>query len=316
MLLTHYQHDRPGDHWSPGGRAARIVALGLLVVGGLVTATACSTASSPPRPSSATGLPAAALVKLHSLPPIYARVYTWSASGQRISLAQQRLATACMAQHGFRYQPAPPATAEDMAHDNPMPFGLESVESLTSPSTTGTSAAPTEDPTKSAKYSRALLGDPTRLITARGAQLTVSRPATGCLAEAEQRLLGTGRARWIQLRILLFEAEQESLRQVNNDPGFRAVNARWQQCMHKAGFSWSDPQQLLNGLPRTTDLRTHPATRADVRCKNETGYLAVAYPRLAAVQQGLLNKDPKVLADWTTLLLRQDRAAQRVLANN
>jgi hypothetical protein len=282
----------------------------------LLAGVACAPA---PRPGSESHLAprsaassAAELARLQARPPIYALVYTWTESGERIALAQQRLAKACMARLGFRYDPAAPAKSDAVAEDRPAPFGLESLDP---PAADGPGASPSEAPAGTSQaYARALFGDPNRHVTAHGTRLRVSRPANGCLAEAEQRLLGNGRVRWIQLRILLFEMEGQSRQLLEHDPAFRAANSRWQQCMRNAGFDWPGPRQLLHSLPARTDIRTNPTTRADVQCKAKTGYLTTAYARLADVQRKRLAGDPTVLADWTSLLHRQDSAARAVLA--
>jgi hypothetical protein len=275
----------------------------------IASAAACDTSRSPvgaDQPSR----PSAALAVLHKLPPIYALVYIPTAVDQRIALAEQRLTTACMAKRGFRYDPTPPAQTQDTVWAGPTPFGLETLDP---PATTGPTPAPSEPPeSQREQYGRALSGDPQRRITARGARIRVSAPRDGCIAETQRRLRGSGRVRWMQLRVLLYEAEQDARQQLDRDPEFRAANARWQRCMHDAGFPWADPMQLLHALPADADIRTSPATRADVRCKDQTGYLTVAYTRLAAAQQKPLDKDPTLVRDWRSLLHRQDVAARTV----
>jgi len=309
--LSGLTHDEPvlGDHPSPGTRAARRLGLTLALAAFLASATACDT----PRPPAGTdqpSRPSVALAALHKLPPIYALVYTPDAVDPRIALAEERLTAACMAKRGFRYRFTPPAQPQGTVWEGPTPFGLET---LNLPATTGPTPAASEVPgSQSERYTRALVGDPQRRVTARGARVQVWRPRDGCAAEAQRRLLGDGRVRWMQLRVLLYEAEQDSRNQLDRDPEFRAANARWQRCMHEAGFPWADPMQLLHALPADADIRTSPATRADVRCKDQTGYLAVAYARLATLQQKRLDKDPTVVRDWRSLLHRQDVAARTV----
>ncbi|MET8580691.1 hypothetical protein ABZX39_07335 [Streptomyces collinus] len=143
--------------------------------------------------------------------------------------------------------------------------------------------------------------------------MTVSRPGNGCLADAETRLLGDGRMRWLQLRILLFEAQEQARKDVEQDAAFRTVTGRWRQCMAKAGVRAKDPVGLLGSLNTYEARHSSPALSADLRCKTETGYLATAYSRLGAVQQRWLDRHPDVLRDWTSLSARQKKAADEVL---
>lgn len=307
----------PGDHRSPGARAARRIGLILAFATFLAAAAACE---NPRSPAGADQPDRAALAALHQQPPIYPLVYAPDAVDPRIARAEERLTTACMAKHGFRYHstsPAPAATAQDQdpAWEGPAPFGLETLEP---PASTGpTPDEPKVPSSQRTRYARVLYGDPRQRVTVRGARVEVSRPANGCAAEAQRRLLGAGRVRWIQLRVLLYEAEQDARGQLDGDPEVRAANARWQQCMRDldAGYKWADPMELFHAMPADVDIHTSPATRADLRCKNQTGYLAVAYTRLAAAQQRLLDKDPSVVADWKSLLRRQEAAARIVLGN-
>jgi hypothetical protein len=242
---------------------------------------------------------------LRELPPIYR--LTHAASRYRIELAKQRLTTSCMKRHGFAYDPAPPARPDSATDDWSGPFGLETLARRGDGE-----PDPVETPRGEA-FGRALYGDATKVISARGATLTVSRPASGCMAEAERHLLGDGRVRWIELTILLFEAATQATRQLDRDPEFGQATARWSRCMRTAGFDYDTPIQVLDRQPPDADPGTVPASRADVRCKDETGYLITGYTRLAGLQQDLLDADPSLAGDWTILLQRQDKIARTVL---
>jgi hypothetical protein len=241
--------------------------------------------------------------------PISRLLYTWTDSDERIARAQQRLIATCMKAQGFDYESAPVPKAADVADSRPAPFGLESLDL---PGEDTNQTLPPE-PHESAAYVRALFGDPGKRISATGKSLKVTRPATGCQAEAEKRLLGDGRLRWLQLRLQLGDGEKESRRQLDRDTAFRAATAHWRKCMRQAGIDVQDPLRLLQGLPADTDVQTNPATRADLRCKTESGYLTNAYTRLAAEQRQWLDANPKVLPDWKTLARRQEAAARAVL---
>jgi hypothetical protein len=242
---------------------------------------------------------------LRELPPIYR--LTHAVSRYRVELAKQHLITSCMKRHGFAYDPVPPARPDSATEDWSGPFGLETLAPR------GNAEPDLVEIPRGEAFGRALYGDPARVISARGASITVSRPASGCMAEAERHLLGDRRVRWIQLTILLFEAATQATHNLDRDPEFAQATARWSDCMRTAGFEYDDPIQVLRRQPPDADPSTVPAGRADVRCKNETGYLTTGYTRLAQLQQDLLDKEPSVARDWTTLLRRQDEFARAVL---
>lgn len=276
---------RPGGQRSPGHRVRFLVrvAIALAVASTLVAAA--------PR-----------TVPQGTEPPIYAMVYRVSEAAERISATHNGLVADCMDRLGFTHTVTPGPRSD--AEERPAPFGLESLDVPREDTFA-------EDPERATDaYLRALYGPPNDRIKAKGKRITVSRPASGCVADAERRLLGDGRARWIQLRILLFEAEDDALRRLDRDQGFLELNSRWRRCMRQAGFDWPEPARLLGDLPKDTDIRTHPATTADVRCKHETGYLTTAYARLSVLQQEVLDEDPGIVADWTALLSRQDNASR------
>jgi hypothetical protein len=241
--------------------------------------------------------------------PFNSLLHTRTQTQRNIALAQRKLTVSCMAERGFQYKPAPIANAAETADEHPTPFGLES---LAAPAAGATQAPPSETPVSKA-FTRALYGDPDDRISAKGKLIQVSRPADGCQAEAEKRLLGDRRLRWLQLRIQLGEGEKEAQRQLEKDPAFRTANARWRTCMRAAGFDEKDPVSLLYELPRGTDLRKHPAVRADIRCKGETNYLSSAYTRLHAVQRAWLDRHGEVVTAWQTLQGRQGDVAREVL---
>lgn len=293
MLLKRVLSDGPAG-FRRGHRPAGLLVVALILAG---VGVAAATASPSPAPASH---PVA-----HSVPPIYALVYTRAPADERIAAAQRKLITACVAAAGFTYRAAPNADAADAA-DSPHPFGLESAEQPL--------AASAQEPVENAQgYSQALYGDPKRTVTAKGATLSVSAPQEGCLADAERRLLGEGRVRWMQLHILFFEAEGTARDRLDADAAFRAVNDRWQQCMREAGIAAQDPRSLLKSVPSGADVAADPTIRADLRCKERTGYLVPAYDRLTEMQRQVLAGDPALVPDWTSLRTKQDEAALRIL---
>ncbi|MER5205239.1 hypothetical protein [Streptomyces sp. NPDC002825] len=292
-------------------RKPLVLALGLTV--GAAVLSGCGTAPEPDhRTASATRIDT---VELHRRPPVTVLLFT---PNDRSHEAQRQFAIACMAKRGFRYAPAPGEGAAEGDDELPQPFGLESAV----PATPARESAPpvAEAPPKPGSpesteaYGQALFGDQSKRVTAKGIRMSVSRPGNGCLAEAETRVLGDGRMRWLQVRIMLFEAQEQARTDVEKDPAFKAVTARWRACMDRAGFTGPDPARLLASL-RTPEARaSSTALAADLRCKDETGYLDTAYTRLAAVQQRWLDRNPAVAKDWKTLADRQERESREVLS--
>ncbi|WP_190035450.1 hypothetical protein [Streptomyces fructofermentans] len=251
----------------------------------------------------------AALAEQGLRPPIYAQLYAWTRSGEQIATAQQQVLVSCMAERGFTIEPAPVAKAGDAAVSRPTPFGLETLEEIGADSQR---QAPPEQPQGEA-FNRALYGRPGHEISVKGKLLKVSMPAGGCQAEAEKHMLGDGRVRWTELRMQLNEGEQTAFRWLKRDSHFREANEGWRQCMLTNRVQAKDPLDLIRALPPDTDIRTHPATKADVHCKQETGYLRTAYARLAVMQQRWLDDHPDVLKDRTALRDRQLTIARQVL---
>ncbi|WP_043669377.1 hypothetical protein [Streptomyces xylophagus] len=248
------------------------------------------------------------IARLSAALPFYALLHAPSERQWRIAEAERRLAITCMAAHGFRYTPAAVPRPSAATADHPLPFGLESL--------TADTAAPApaaSERQESKAFLAALYGPADRRISAKGKSIKVSWPAEGCQAEAEKRLLGSERPRWLQVRIELGEGEQQARENLDKDPSFRTANARWARCALAAGVESDDPVHLLNSLPRDTDFATSPVAKADVRCKSDTGYLRTAYTRLAVVQQAWIDAHPAVLTSWRSLMQRQDGLARGVL---
>lgn len=291
---------------------AAVLAGGAAVVGGTMLDLGPASEAAP-APSDGTLASAEALERLHRLPPVTDRVFAWTDVHYRGAEAQRRYAIDCMARQGFHYAPpATPAAGPGKDEDQrPRPFGLESAPSAAPPTRAPRGETPPKpgSPEASPAYAKALFGDESKRVTAVGAKgMKVSRPGDGCLADAEKRVLGDGRMRWLQVRIMLFEAQEQARKDVEQDPAFRNATGRWRQCMERAGFPGQrDPL----GLPRTP---SGDMVKADLRCKSETGYLTTAYTRLAAVQQRWLDANPAVVKDWTALLARQDKTSREVLA--
>jgi hypothetical protein len=245
-----------------------------------------------------------------AVPPIYRMMYLPNDLDRRIELGKVKLIADCMAAHGLSYTPyvEPEPTAEQ-ALAGLRTFGLESLDSVT------TAPAPAEHP-QSEEYARVLFGDPDQQVEARGERLAISIPATGCQADAEYRLLGDKRQRATELRLRLYDGERDAREQLDRDPIFKSITARWRACMNRARIDTPSPTEMLRALSKGTDITKDPVVRADLKCKDETGYLTVAYRRLAAIQQEWLDKHADILNEWIDLRHRQDTVARSVLGQN
>ncbi|WP_075738208.1 hypothetical protein [Streptomyces acidiscabies] len=272
-----------GGHRPP--RHLTVTALLLPVAVALGTACSGAPAAGPS--------PAPDTVPPHWLPPIYAAVYDTAQVGGQITAAQGKLIARCMRKAGFTYPDLDPA--EIGAPDRPRPFGLESLEQ---PLVTRESPITEKPGPVDQGYMRALYDE------------------RGCQAQADVRLFGEKKnlKSWSQTRVGLYKAEVEAKNLLWREPGFMALNARWAACMKRAGFVFRDPLQVLDGLPPKATFRAEPTARADVACKDRTGYLRSAYTGLAMAQRHALTRSPDLLPTWKLLLRRQCDAARQILA--
>jgi hypothetical protein len=297
MLLLNRARGPGGDR-PPGRLPSR--AAGLLAVAALVAVVgAVATRSTP-------GSLAAGRDPQHRPPPINV-IYETTPAAHRIALAEHRLTTACMTRQGYRYLAAPPSTGQ--AAERPTPFGYETL-----PTAAGASPPPAGEPAaEDPGYGSALHGDPAKRLAVEVDGMRVSGPGEGCIAEAKQRLLGDRRARWMQLQIQLFQIQERAMRGLPDDSRFRAATERWRACVREHGFTWANPLEVQRDLPFGGDPRTDRSTRADLECKQDTGYLADAYASLTDAQRRELGDEPNALTEWQGLLRGQDEAATAVL---
>ena len=240
------------------------------------------------------------------VPPMFRMLYLPTDQDRRTTEAREALITRCMAAHGHNYSAQVGDVTEEEALAALRPFGLESIENLT------TEPLPPE-PQHSEAYARALFGDPGRRVQAHSDRLGMSLPADGCEAEAEHRLLGDQRQRALELRLRIYDGERETRERVDGDPAFVAAGERWRRCVSRSGVQARTPGELLDSLPGDLDLATNSAVRVDVRCKQETGYLDTAYARLAVLQQNWLDAHADLVAERQALRQRQYTAALQVL---
>jgi hypothetical protein len=284
---------RSGGVLPPERRGNRIAAVVTVVLAALLSGSAPQVAS--------TGRAGTRVV-----PPMYRLMNLSGDQDRRIAAARDALVTSCMAAHGRSYVTVAENVTDEEALAALRPFGLESLENLT------TEPLPPE-PAQDERYVRALFGDPGQRVEVQGGGLAMSLPANGCTADAEHHLLGNQRLRAVELRLRIFEGEREAREQLDHDPAFVTANERWSRCVHRFGVEARTPGELVNDLPADTDLATDPAVRADVHCKRETGYLDTAYARLAVLQQNWLDAHADLVAEWLELRQRQHTAALGVL---
>lgn len=249
----------------------------------------------------------AALAEQGLRPPLYQRLYQWTPAKEQIATAQQKLTIACMAKRGFTLRPAPVTKEKDAFVSRPTPFGLEHLQP---PAEDGQAA---QERPESAAFNQALYGDPAQRVSVKGTLVTVSMPTGGCQADSEEHMLGDGRHRWLELRIKLGEGEQEALRRLQRDPAYRTALEDWRTCMRESSIQAREPADIIRSLPDDAHLAAQPAARADVRCKQTTGFLPTAYARLAVMQHDWLDDNAGIDAERQTLLERQTRVAQAVL---
>ncbi|MFJ8936263.1 hypothetical protein ACIRL0_11155 [Streptomyces sp. NPDC102365] len=310
-------------------RPRRSAGIAVLVLASLVLALTAAWAlndrSAAPAADTGTAAQPAArqavLTALRNGLPLSALLRRTTETSRRVHEAEQLLVAACMSARGFRYTPAPAAPeasgrseasgTSGTSGTSPALFGFESLGAA------GDALTPESQPAERPRgkgFDRALYGDPKHKISARNKVLRVSRPATGCLAESQTRLLGEdGRVRDLALRMRLDQGERDALAELEKDPAFRTVTSRWKTCMARAGVTAKDPRRLAADLPATADPATDPTARADVTCKERTGYLTQAYARLAVTQRRWLDDNKEPASEWRTLRHREDTAARRVL---
>lgn len=290
-------HDRSGDQPSPERRTRRagpavavLAAMALALPGSVPHDTAAVRAENP------------------AVPPLYRMLYVPTEANERIETAKNTLIADCMAAHGLTYTPHVEHVTERQALTALRPFGLENLDTITAD-------PPPAETSRGEAYARVLFGDPDKRMVARGERLEVSWPATGCQADAEHRLLGSKRQRASELRLRLYDGERDTLEQLDRDPVFAGANARWRTCVNRVRIDAPNPATLLSALPKGTDIANDPAVRADLRCKRETGYLVIAYARLAGIQQDWLNAHAEIVGEWLSLRRHQDTVAKDVLGS-
>jgi hypothetical protein len=124
----------------------------------------------------------------------------------------------------------------------------------------------------------ALFGTGRRELSTRTATgLVVRAHSDGCLARA-QRLLYGDQARWFRATVAANNLEAAAHHRVTRDPAYRAVLARWADCVAPV-YKAADPDELRGAWQRRArDLAPHQAAAlqrryavAEARCVRSTG---------------------------------------------
>ncbi|MER5478878.1 hypothetical protein ABT026_18200 [Streptomyces sp. NPDC002734] len=311
----------PSDQQPPGPRARsrRKAGVFLLVLAPVVLAATIGWSLGHDEDAGATRpADAAELTALRNSLPLQALLNSSPDAARRAHRAEQSLIAACMTDRGVRYDKAPdPAPAgSETAGTTQLHFGIESVGPTDGEAAAGSQRPPAERRRDKA-FDLALYGDPEKRISARNKAIRVTRPATGCLAEAQTRLLGgkDARRRDLDLRLVLDQGERDASAALADDPGLRTADADWSACMADQGVKAATPARFAQRLPEGTDLATDPSVAADLDCKRRTDYLERAYGRLAALQRNWLDRHAEDADAWRSLRVREAKEADEVLGS-
>ncbi|QNP68154.1 hypothetical protein IAG44_00835 [Streptomyces roseirectus] len=193
----------------------------------------------------------------------------------RLERAEAGLVRTCMAGHGFRYWPAPPAGDEEKYHAD---FVLDDVawarvHGYGSRSPRVVRARQQRNPNqvyveslsgaRRAAYAAALDGTSADgVLTVRlptGA--TAATPRGGCRATAQQRLYGD-RETWFRVSGVAMNLTPLWVPDLVGDPRFGTALTAWSACMRRAGHSYADPQEVRAALPALTEGLTEAQARA------------------------------------------------------
>lgn len=265
--------------------------------------TSCSSGAAPAPTATDLG-------SLRRAAPITAAVYDLKDIDVAVGAASAKLITACMRAKGFTYRGTSAVEVGD--EDVPRVFGYEEP-----PATRAAARRPVREAPQSAAYALALGGRESDRVNVVGDNgMVIGLPGSGCAADAEKQLLGDQRERHTQLRLVLADLERAAAARLARDHAFRDANERWSDCMEGKGWRYNAPTELLQAVARDPDAGRRADVRADLACKQSTGYLAIGYQRLAALQQEALDAQPGVLAEWRALLEREKQAARAVLTGD
>ncbi|MGW0731070.1 hypothetical protein [Streptomyces sp. NPDC002851] len=190
--------------------------------------------------------------------------------------AEAHLVRSCMKARGFTYWPGPFATVDerrsyayvldDTAWTKKHGYGGRLAKAAEraraeDPNTAYFNDLPHRD---RLRYTDALEGEPdAATLTAElpGGGGTVETPATGCQAEARDRLYG-GYERWFRAAKTAENLTPLYLDSLTSDRRFRRALTSWSTCMRKAGHAYASPEQLREQLPSLTEDLSEAAAHA------------------------------------------------------
>lgn len=139
-------------------------------------------------------------------------------------------------------------------------------------------------------------------------------PKGGCLQEARKALGYTHAFDNYDVQMLPQRALQYSLQ----DSRVKAVTLQWRDCMRRAGFSYTSPQQA-DADPawhHTTTAREIATAQADVTCKQQTNLLGIGLTVQAAYEQQLIDRNKAALAPLKPRLAKLKKNVEKVISNH
>lgn len=195
----------------------------------------------------------------------------------------------CMARHGFRYRPSPPATGDELL-DFPYVvddldwarkhgYGGDLLRKAKQQRTSDPNAVYARglSPKRRDAFTTTLYGSSTKAVEVTvpsGGAIRQSR--TGCLADAQGRLYGDFRE-WFRVNALAKNLPDRG-GELRRSPDFRAAVERWSACMRGLGHPYRSPAHIQRALgsltkgasPRRVDAIEVRLATAEARCARST----------------------------------------------
>lgn len=301
----------------PRSASARRAALTLAVL----TAVSCGPSHGAQRPAPAATVGDEAMVRAAERMLVADEPSQWS-SWLRAG-AEQRLDTACMREHGFRYLPNDPGPAPSKG------LTTEDVVGAAHPASYGVTSAddqrgqPAEDRYVDAmpadqreRYLAAFQGSASDSASERlpsGADVSYS--TGGCLGQVRARLYGSVRAA-IEDTMVPQDVRRSFVDSLTSDAGYQAALGRWRRCVAAAGWPRKDPADAVDSIQAMADdsldaarltTRQNALAGADVSCDGPAGLRAA---RAAARARFISTRPGAVLAALAGVAAARDRATR------
>ncbi|WSQ09080.1 hypothetical protein OG604_15590 [Streptomyces sp. NBC_01231] len=244
--------------------------------------------------------------------------YSYSvAQNTAIESAQHVLTRRCLKTYGIAYEP--PEQAPDTPRPADRRYGLSSASEAAR-----FGYHPNRDAAQLPEGPRLSKGDLTVFYGKRGVpqgsgeKLTYKGkevPDDGCFGQSVSKLSKeyddpAGAA--VASRIAN-ESYQDSLA----DPAVREGFRKWSGCMRSSGFRYSSPMDPLNTAAFQGDeisAKEKQTATADVRCKEETGLLAIWFTAETDIQKADIKKNSEALEELRTAHQEKAEAARRIVA--